>query len=178
MNAVDQEKLSADFAAAMMKHMTKPVTIELPVGTLFILASSVQTVLRRPDFPAASREELEGFISGVEQTMTSLDPVFGRIIALGRDPGCDVPSDEPKVREQAMLPHRMERMLAYVAQAEDGREGILTLRMPDGVIWPMIGSDDARMESLRPNAEEASEHTLHKVLLVEFSTRRELEEIG
>ncbi|HEV7405209.1 MAG TPA: hypothetical protein VGO11_19855 [Chthoniobacteraceae bacterium] len=111
---------AAEFVEAMREHAAREATLVLPVGTLFILASSLQVVLRRPDFPEASRREVELWLGGVEEILTRLAPVFGRVLQMGTDPQHDVPGDakEQVLRVQALAAGIDGGQLA--ALADDG----------------------------------------------------------
>ena len=71
---------------------------------------------------------------------------------------------------------KIDRLFAFVAE-DNGPddEGIMGMRIPGTGEWmPLIGADIARVESLRPIAENISRLTgkPHKVLV--FETRREI----
>lgn len=65
-------------------------------------------------------------------------------------------------------PHKIERLYAWIATDESGEDGIPALATPQGTM-PMIGSDKARIESLRPRAEALAREEGYPVKLVEFT---------
>ena len=71
-------------------------------------------------------------------------------------------------------PHKIERLYAWIATDATGEDGI-PAAVIDGVTMPLIGSDKARIESLRPFAEQVVAADGLAVRLVEFSIATVLE---
>ena len=70
---------------------------------------------------------------------------------------------------------RIDEMFAFTCIDDDGTEGIPAFNSPMGPM-PMVGADLARIESLRPIAEQLARS--HKITLVKFTNRVELEVFG
>ncbi len=70
---------------------------------------------------------------------------------------------------------RIDEMFAFIQlDPLDNTEGVIAFLSADG--WmPMVGADMARVEKLRPMAQEVADATGRPVQLVKFSTREELE---
>ena len=69
---------------------------------------------------------------------------------------------------------RIERIFAFIAEENPQDEGIVAMKM--GAAWmPLVGADMARVESLRPIAEDIAKVTGKTVKLIVFETRKELE---
>lgn len=70
---------------------------------------------------------------------------------------------------------RIEEMYAFVAEdAGPDDEGVVG--MNTGLGWvPLVGADMARVESLKPIAQQIAKQTGKKVKLLHFTTREELE---
>ena len=70
---------------------------------------------------------------------------------------------------------RIDSLYAFVAEdtgADD--EGIVGAKTTEG--WmPLVGADMARVESLRPLAEDIARQTGKTIRLLHFETRREVE---
>ena len=71
-------------------------------------------------------------------------------------------------------PHKIERIYAWVATDSTGEDGIPAFNGPLGPV-PMVGSDKARIESLRTFAEALNQRHGHPVRLVEFTSMVVLE---
>lgn len=70
---------------------------------------------------------------------------------------------------------RIEALWAYVAVADDDDEGVIAFLARDGSWMPMVAADPARLESLRPIAEEmARAPGAGTIKLVKFTTREEI----
>ena len=77
---------------------------------------------------------------------------------------------------------KIEAMYAYIAheKGDPDDEGLTAIMAP---IWgftqwmPMVGSDEARMMSLKEKAQEIANAMGHKIKLVKFSVRTDLETI-
>lgn len=74
-------------------------------------------------------------------------------------------------------PLMIETMYAFVATEADGSEGLCAFKAPDGSWMPMVGADEARLDSLRPIAKDIAARAGRSVRLVRFSHREELETI-
>lgn len=66
-------------------------------------------------------------------------------------------------------------MYAFVVLDSDGTEGIPAITGPTGVPMPMVGADMARVDLLRPIAEDVAKRMGLKVTLCRFEVRTELE---
>lgn len=67
----------------------------------------------------------------------------------------------------------IDRMFAFISVDEEG-EGIIGFQSPMG--WmPMVGADEARIESLRPLAQRVANAGGKKVVLACFEQRTDLE---
>lgn len=71
-------------------------------------------------------------------------------------------------------PHKIERLYAWITTDATGEDGIPAMNL-GGVPMPMIGSDKARIESLRPHAEALALVEGYPIRLVEFTTMVVLE---
>lgn len=73
---------------------------------------------------------------------------------------------------------RLQTVTAFVAVDEsDDSEGIISFwDALQGAHMPMIGADQARIESLKPIAQEVARATGQPVKLVRFSVREDVEE--
>jgi hypothetical protein len=73
---------------------------------------------------------------------------------------------------------RIDKIWAWVSvDAKDGYEGVCA-GFVRGMWTPLIAADKARLKSMRILAEGIARESGMKLKLVEFSTRREIEEIG
>lgn len=73
------------------------------------------------------------------------------------------------------MPLRIDELYAYVSVDEDGDEGLCAFLGPDGSWMPMVAADEARVEQLRPIAQDIIQHSGMAVRLLRFSTRSEIE---
>jgi hypothetical protein len=72
---------------------------------------------------------------------------------------------------------RITEMFAFTAIDDDGTEGVIGMMTPDG--WaPFVGADIARIQSLRPHAEEVARLTGKEIKLKKFLLQDTLEVIG
>lgn len=70
----------------------------------------------------------------------------------------------------------IEKLWAYIATEEDGGEGVCAFYNQKEDTWmPMIGADEARIRSFKSIAEEIADNTNTPIMLVEFSTRTDVE---
>jgi len=73
---------------------------------------------------------------------------------------------------------KIEKIYAYVATEAPGDEGILAMFLPGTHTWfPLVGADMERINSLKPYAEKVARQTNKRVVLAEFSVRKDLEVI-
>ena len=72
---------------------------------------------------------------------------------------------------------KIKMMFAFIATDEDeDDEGVIGMQV--GGTWlPLVGADEARIESLRSVAEETARITGKKVTLVKFTNREDVEVI-
>lgn len=75
---------------------------------------------------------------------------------------------------------RITTLHAFVSIDQDGDEGVCSFMSDDGIHWPMICADDARLKELRPIAEGlarvgAKMGLPNKIKLVKFSVREDLD---
>lgn len=70
---------------------------------------------------------------------------------------------------------RIDELFAFITEdTGPDDEGICAMRM--GNFWvPMVGADMERMEALRPAAEKIAKVSGHRIRLVRFAVRLELE---
>lgn len=73
-------------------------------------------------------------------------------------------------------PKKLTEMFAWVCTEPDGGEGIPTI-MLDGMMFPMLGGDKARIESFRSHAQAVAANSGYPMRLVRFSEREVLEEL-
>lgn len=73
-------------------------------------------------------------------------------------------------------PHKIERLYAWIVTDDTGEDGIPAMASSMGPM-PLIGSDKARIESLRPAAMAAARSGNMPLRLVEFTGAVTLEEI-
>ena len=73
---------------------------------------------------------------------------------------------------------RIEELYAYIAHepGDPDDEGVTAFKL-EGVWLPMVGADEARMKSLKGQAQMIANSTGHKITLVKFSTKTVLETI-
>ncbi|GAI38729.1 unnamed protein product [marine sediment metagenome] len=77
---------------------------------------------------------------------------------------------------------RIEEMYAFIVEDngpdDEGVIGIQAISREHAPIWlPLVGADMARVDSLRPLAEDIGRQIGKKVTLVHFSNRQDLEVI-
>ena len=83
----------------------------------------------------------------------------------------------PAVKRNRPAPHVIEVIYAWVAMHADGSEGVCAL--VDGETqYPMIGSDMARMNALRPAASRIAAQTGLPVRLVVWGQRCVIDMLG
>ncbi len=72
---------------------------------------------------------------------------------------------------------RIEKMYAFIVVDDDGSEGVPAFQGPDGMVLPMTGADLARVESLRPIAQNFANRSGKSVKLCVFENRIDQEVI-
>lgn len=72
---------------------------------------------------------------------------------------------------------RIEKMYAFIVVDHDNTEGIPAFPLPNGTIMPMVGADRARLDDLRPIAEEFARQRGLSVEVVVFTTRMHVDTI-
>ena len=73
---------------------------------------------------------------------------------------------------------RIDQMYAFVAiDPQDNTEGVISIE-EGGTIFPLVGADMERVEQLRPLALGIAELYKTSVMLLRFSTREEVEQLG
>ena len=70
---------------------------------------------------------------------------------------------------------RIDTTFAFVVVDVDGTEGVPAIIAPDGTVWPMIGADEERIDSLRPMAVDAARILGRPIELVRFTNREHVE---
>lgn len=69
---------------------------------------------------------------------------------------------------------RIDTLFAFIAVDDDGSEGVMAFMSPEG--WmPMVGADEARINSLKPIAQQMSSWTKKQVVLTRFTAREDVE---
>ena len=71
---------------------------------------------------------------------------------------------------------RIDRMWAFLSVDHDGEEGVCAASI-NGVMMPLIASDQRRVDQLTPIAEDIARNAGIKIRLVEFSPRTIIKEI-
>jgi hypothetical protein len=69
---------------------------------------------------------------------------------------------------------KIDQMYAYIVMDDDNTEGIPAYQAGN-MTMPMVGADEARIESLNPIAQQMATGLGKKVTLVRFSVREEME---
>lgn len=72
---------------------------------------------------------------------------------------------------------KIEAIYAWVAVEPDGGEGVCSMQIGN-THMPLVGADQARVESLRPQAEQIRRMTGYPIKLVRYAAREELEELA
>ena len=71
---------------------------------------------------------------------------------------------------------RIDQMFAFIAKDHDGTEGVCAM-LVDGTWMPMVGADVARVESLKPIAQDLARQGGCDITLAVFSGRKDVEVI-
>jgi len=75
---------------------------------------------------------------------------------------------------------KVEQVYAFISVGDEG-EGIIGQTVPMAgqmVFMPFVCADKARMESLKPMAEEINKRTGQKIKIIKFTNRKEIGRIG
>lgn len=77
-----------------------------------------------------------------------------------------------------MMPLIIDKLYVWVAEEDDGQQGVIAFINPNGMSLPLVGADMARMESFRGYVEQIAAQHKKKICLMEFSSKTVLETIG
>lgn len=73
---------------------------------------------------------------------------------------------------------RIKECFLFVCIDEDGDEGVVSFFDPvRGVHWPMVATDQARVDSLRPVAEQSAKALGKSIRIVRLHLRHDVEVI-
>jgi len=64
---------------------------------------------------------------------------------------------------------KVTELFAFIAVHEDGDEGVMGFKTPDGTMMPMIGADMTRVDGLRMVADQIAKHTGTEYKLKKFT---------
>jgi hypothetical protein len=84
---------------------------------------------------------------------------------------------EPRRKTDGNRMPRIDKIWAFLSIDKDGDEAVCGMAFNGGWI-AMVAADLKRVESLKPVAKAMAELSDMKIKLVEFTTRREIQEIG
>ena len=71
---------------------------------------------------------------------------------------------------------RIDQMYAFVVLDKDGTEGVAAMMVDGGRGWlPMVGADMARVESLKPLAQQLAKERGVEIRLLRFGNRELVE---
>ncbi len=70
----------------------------------------------------------------------------------------------------------IDEVFVFIAQDQDG-EGVPAFMAPNGVMFPLVCADKARVDSLRAKARMIARESGNKITLARFSVREEIEVI-
>lgn len=73
---------------------------------------------------------------------------------------------------------RITKIHAFTCIDENDVEGVAGFLGPGGTFWPMVCADPARVDSLRPVAQQIATGRRVKITLAEFSVRKDVEAIN
>lgn len=85
-------------------------------------------------------------------------------------PGFAIVHDAPGVG------YRITELWAWLAIDDDDDEGVMGASLA-GVMFPLVGADEARIESLRPYAETTAVALGRRIVLARFTARVDVEVI-
>lgn len=77
-----------------------------------------------------------------------------------------------------MMPLIIEKLYAWIAEEDNGSQGIIAFAKPDGGWLPLVGANRTVIEAYRNFAADLSYKFKKKIFLMEFSTQKILETIG
>ena len=77
-----------------------------------------------------------------------------------------------------MMPLIIEKLYAWVAEEQNGSQGVIAYLASGNMQLPLVGADKERIESFREYAEQVAAQLKMRVFLMEFSTRTILEIIN
>jgi len=66
-------------------------------------------------------------------------------------------------------PFKITELWAFVSKDKDGEEGVCGFHSKDGVFWPMVAADVARLKDYFPIAEDISKKSGMKIEVRRFS---------
>lgn len=69
--------------------------------------------------------------------------------------------------------HKITSIWAFISVDADGDEGLCAVPL-NGIMMPMIASDQERLEIMRKQAKELAKATNQKIKLIELTTRKEV----
>lgn len=72
---------------------------------------------------------------------------------------------------------KIEKMFAFVCKDDDGNEGVIGHKIGN-IMYPLVGADMERIESLKPLALSIQQATGKQVYLISFDKRTVLEVLG
>ncbi len=70
---------------------------------------------------------------------------------------------------------KITEMYAFITEESPGEQGIPAFMAPDGTMFPMVGADISRIESLKPIAKEMMKHSNIPMKIVKFTDMEVLE---
>jgi hypothetical protein len=74
-----------------------------------------------------------------------------------------------------MMPLKIEKIYAWIAEEDDGQQGVIAFLAPTGMQFPLVGADKTLMESFKSYAEDIAKQHQKKIFFMEFSTKKILE---
>lgn len=75
-------------------------------------------------------------------------------------------------------PKPITELFAWVCREPNGGDGIPAIAGPGGILFPLVGADLERMQSLRDHARSVNLDQGYPVRLVRFTSLEVLEEFG
>lgn len=76
-----------------------------------------------------------------------------------------------------MTAFKIKSIKAFIATEDDGTEGIIAMKMPNGLMMPLVYADDAHGKALKPYVIKLAKALGKKAMLAQFSVRENIEEI-
>lgn len=74
------------------------------------------------------------------------------------------------------MANKIESLVAFISQAEDGDDGLMAFRQQDGTWIPLVASDRVRIESLIGMAELIKKESGQPYKIVRFSGYEDITE--